>query len=216
MTEITRVPLQPVARGTMTKLWAGVLAVALAAAGLAFYATPAGVKVETVAEGSGRYPTKDDVVWIKYVGKTAADGKEFQRTPDNPFQLPPGLPKGLIPDGIPMEMGKAVPGFAEALAKVQKGGKYVFRIPAEKAYGANPPPESGIPPNADLTFDIEVTDIMTQQQQQERYTQAEAILSKLQPAGPEGKAGAAEAGADADAGAEAGAKAAGEKGGNKK
>ena len=32
---------------------------------------------------------------------------------------------------------------------------------------------------------------MTPQQQQERYQQAEAILSKLQPGGPEGKGGAA-------------------------
>ena len=152
MTEITRVPLQPVAKGTLTKLWLGVLAVALAAAGLVFFTMPASVKVDTVKEGTGRFPTMEDVVWIKYIGKTAADGKEFQRTPENPFQLPPGLPKGLIPDGIPMEMGKAVPGFTEALTKVQKGGKYTFHIPADKAYGANPPPESGIPANADLIF----------------------------------------------------------------
>ncbi|MEQ1499732.1 MAG: FKBP-type peptidyl-prolyl cis-trans isomerase [Novosphingobium sp.] len=191
MTEITRVPLQPVAKGTLTKLWLGVLAVALAAAGLVFATMPAGVKVATIKEGTGRFPTMEDVVWIKYVGKTAADGKEFQRTPENPFQLPPGLPAGLIPDGIPMEMGKAVPGFTEGLLKVQKGGKYTFNIPAEKAYGANPPPESGIPANADLIFDIEVTDIMTPQQQQEKYAQAEAVLSKLAPGGPEGKAGEA-------------------------
>lgn len=203
MTEITRVPLQPVAKGTLTKLWLGVLAVALAAAGLVYFTMPASVKVDTVKEGTGRFPTMEDVVWIKYIGKTAADGKEFQRTPENPFQLPPGLPKGLIPDGIPMEMGKAVPGFTEALTKVQKGGKYTFHIPADKAYGANPPPESGIPANADLIFDIEVTDIMTPQEQQQRYQQAEAILSKLQPGGPEGKAGGAEAaGGEKPAGAD--------------
>lgn len=190
MTEITRVPLQPVAKGTLTKLWLGVLAVALAAAALVFFTMPAGVKVDVVKEGTGRSPNMEDVVWIKYIGKTAADGKEFQRTPDNPFQLPPGLPKGLIPDGIPMELGKAVPGFTEGLLKVKKGGKYTFHIPAEKAYGANPPPDSGIPPNADLVFEIEVTDIMTPQQQQERYQAAEAILSQLAPQGPEGKDGA--------------------------
>ena len=33
MTEITKVPLQPIAKGALTKLWLGVAAVALAAGG---------------------------------------------------------------------------------------------------------------------------------------------------------------------------------------
>ena len=41
MTEITRVPLQPIAKGALTKLWLGVVAAALAAAGVAWAALPA-------------------------------------------------------------------------------------------------------------------------------------------------------------------------------
>ena len=35
MTEITRVPILPIRKGSLTKLWVGVAAVALAGAGLA-------------------------------------------------------------------------------------------------------------------------------------------------------------------------------------
>ena len=152
MTEITRVPLQPIAKGTLTKLWAGVLAVALAAAGLAWFSLPPGVKVVTVKAGSGAYPGPEDVVFIKYVGKLAADGKEFDRSPDKPLLPVPGL----LPEGVPMLVSGVVPGFSEGLQKMQKGGKYTLRIPAEKGYGATPPPESPIPPNADLVFDVEL------------------------------------------------------------
>jgi hypothetical protein len=35
MTEITRVPLQPIAKGSLSKIWLGVAAIALAAGGIA-------------------------------------------------------------------------------------------------------------------------------------------------------------------------------------
>ena len=47
-----------------------------------------------------------------------------------------------------MIAGQVIPGFAEALQKMQKGGRYQIHIPAELAYGASPPPGSPIPPNA--------------------------------------------------------------------
>lgn len=192
MTEITRVPLQPIARGALTKLWLGVLAVALAAAGLAWYSMPPGVKVETVKAGSGAYPKAEDVVFIKYVGKLASDGKEFDRSPDQPLIPIPGL----LPDGVPMLVSGVVPGFSEGLQKMQKGGKYTLRIPAEKGYGANPPPESPIPPNADLVFDVEVIDVMSREQAERRFQAAQAMMAQ-QEAGEAGKDGAPKDGKDA-------------------
>ena len=40
MTEVTRVPLQPVAKGSLTKLWIGVIVAALIGVGLAWAAVP--------------------------------------------------------------------------------------------------------------------------------------------------------------------------------
>ncbi|WP_369795372.1 FKBP-type peptidyl-prolyl cis-trans isomerase, partial [Erythrobacter sp. HI0019] len=78
MTEITRVPLQPIKKGSLTKLWLGVLLAVLVAAGLAWAAMPRGLDVETVTAGSGDSPQLGDVVFVNYVG-TLADGTEFDR-----------------------------------------------------------------------------------------------------------------------------------------
>ena len=194
MTEITRVPLQPVASGVLTKLWLGVLFVALCAAGLVYASLPKGVDVTTLKAGVGRTPTKDDYIFIKYVGKLDS-GKEFQRSPDKSvFPIP-----GVLPDGVPLALEGTIPGFAEGLAKVQQGGKYRLKIPAAKAYGAEEKrnPETGaveIPANSNLTFDIEVVSIMPRSEAEQRASQAQAMMQQMQGAGPEGAAGKGEPG----------------------
>ena len=52
MTEITRVPLQPIKKGSLTKLWLGVAVAVLLGAGLAWAAIPKGLDVETVTAGT--------------------------------------------------------------------------------------------------------------------------------------------------------------------
>ena len=59
-----------------------------------------------------------------------------------------------------MIAGQVIPGFAEALTKMQKGGRYKIHIPGKLAYGANPPPGSPFGPNADLDFDVHVVQIV--------------------------------------------------------
>ena len=56
MTEITRVPLQPIAKGSIGKLWLGVAAAIAVAGGLAFAAIPSSVVVDTIKAGSGPSP----------------------------------------------------------------------------------------------------------------------------------------------------------------
>lgn len=150
MTEITRVPLQPIARGALPKLWFGVVAVALAAAGLAWAALPTLVSVETISAGVGPSPAQDDVAIINYTGKLE-DGTVFDEGTQAPLPL----------EGV-------IPGFTEGLLQMQKGGKYTLTIPADKAYGASPPAGSPIPANADLTFEIELLDFMPMETFQQR------------------------------------------------
>lgn len=158
MTEITRVPIQPVARGSLTKLWLGVILAIAVGAGLAWAAVPRGLDLDTITAGVGPLPKEGEVVWIKYKGKLAADGTVFDESREIPLPV-----QGLFPEGtpFPIEEGAAIPGFFEGLKQMQKGGKYNLFIPADQAYGAEPPPESRIPPNADLEFEIEVVDIMS-------------------------------------------------------
>jgi FKBP-type peptidyl-prolyl cis-trans isomerase FkpA len=160
MTEITRVPIAPVAKGSLTKLWIGVVLAVLVGAGLAFAAIPRGLSVDTQVAGTGPTAEVGQVVWVKYKGKLAADGKVFDESQDIPLPV-----QGLFPEGTPfrLEEGATVPGFFQGLQQMQKGGKYTLFIPADLAYGATPPPGAPIPPNADLIFEIEVIDIMSRQ-----------------------------------------------------
>jgi FKBP-type peptidyl-prolyl cis-trans isomerase FkpA len=174
MTEIHRIPLQPIAKGSMTKLWLGIIVALLVAAGVAWAAAPHGVEVDTIVEGSGPHPAASDVVFVKYVGKLE-DGTEFDRSKELPF--PTG---GLLPEGMPMQVSGVVPGFAEGLQQMQKGGKYRLTIPSDKAYGATPPPGAPIPPNADLVFDVELVDFMSEADAQRRFEVLQQMMQQQQ------------------------------------
>ncbi|MBB4860265.1 FKBP-type peptidyl-prolyl cis-trans isomerase FkpA [Novosphingobium chloroacetimidivorans] len=176
MTEITRVPLQPIARGSLTKLWIGIAAVALLAGGVAWAAMPASVDVDTIKAGSGESPTREDVALVNYKG-TLPDGKVFDEGK-----------QAVLP------LAEVVPGFTKALEQMQRGGKYKVHIPSELAYG-----EKGagpIPANTDLDFEIELLDFKSRAEieQQQRIMQQ---LQQMQGAG--GMPGAGIPGAPAGA-----------------
>ena len=159
MTEITAVPIKPVAKGSLTKLWVGVALAIAVGGGLAWSAIPRGVDLDTEVAGSGPMPKVGDVVFMNYKGTLAADGTVFDESRDIPLPVQGIFPKGTP---FPIEEGATIPGFFEGLQQMQKGGKYTLFIPADKAYGAEPPQGAPIPPNADLEFEIEVIDIMSQ------------------------------------------------------
>ena len=189
MAEVTRVPLPEIAKGSLMKFWLGVIVGAALASAVAWFITrPASVDVETSTAGTGESPKEGDAVFVDYVGKLE-DGTVFDQSPPR-GEIPEQIAH-LIPEGSYMELGGVVPGFRDALMQMQKGGRYRVEIPAELAYGANPPPGSPIPANADLTFEVTLHEIMTPEQVQERLAQINAIASQLAPAGAEGGAGAA-------------------------
>ena len=136
MTEITRVPLQPIARGALPALWLGVLAAGLLAVGVAAGGKPPLVDVKTLTAGTGPSPTATDIVIINYVGQLA-DGKVFDQA-----------------QSAIMPVNGVVPGFAKALEQMQVGGKYDVKIPAALGYGEHSP--GPIPPNSDLRFKVEL------------------------------------------------------------
>ncbi len=186
MAEVTRVPIQPIAKGSLTKLWLGVVAAVVLGAGIAWAAVPAGVTVEEVQAGTGANPGDSDVLFTKYTGKLA-DGTVFDEW------SPPPIPvDGIFPEGSPLFMQNIVPGFREAAGRMQKGGKYLVEIPAEKAYGDQPPPNSGIAPGSDLIFEVELVDFMGEQEFQQRLQVLQQMMQMQQApgAGPGNGAGA--------------------------
>jgi len=175
MTEITRVPLQPIAKGALTKIWLGVAAIVLVAGGVAYAALPPTPTVKALTAGSGESPTMEDVVLINYKGMLE-DGTVFDQN-----------------KGYPNPVAQFVPGFSKALMKMQRGGKYMVEIPSSLAYGANPPAGSQIPANADLKFEVELLDFKSLaeiQQQQRIMQQMQQMQMQQQGAAPGAMPGA--------------------------
>jgi FKBP-type peptidyl-prolyl cis-trans isomerase FkpA len=181
MTEVTRVPIQPIAKGSLTKLWLGVIVAILIGAGLAFLAMPKGLDLDTLVAGSGDTPKVGDVVFVKYKGSLASDGTVFDESREIPLPV-----EGLFPEGspFPVEEGATIPGFFSGLQQMQKGGKYKLFIPADQAYGAEPPPGAPIPPNADLVFEIEVIDILSRETFDRNLAILQQAMQQMMP--PEG------------------------------
>lgn len=182
MAEVTRVPIQPIAKGSLTRLWLGVAVAVLIGAGIAWSALPDSIDLDEVVAGTGGSPTDGDVAFVKYKG-SLEDGTVFDEASASPF------PPGLFPDGVPMliQPGQVVEGFYQGLKQMEKGGKYTLRIPAELAYGEAPPPASRIPPGADLIFEIELVDFMSQQDAERRIMMMQQMMQ--QQGGPAGQGG---------------------------
>ena len=171
MTEITRVPLQPIAKGALTKLWLGLAALVLLGGGVAWAMLPAHVTVVTVKAGEGPSPTEADVVLINYKGMLS-DGKVFDQA-----------------DRAVMPLEGVIPGFTQALEKMQKGGKYKVHSPAALGYGDKA--TGPIPANSDLTFEIELIDFRSRAEieEQQRMLQQMQQMQGGAPGGPGGQGG---------------------------
>ncbi|WP_353229552.1 FKBP-type peptidyl-prolyl cis-trans isomerase [Novosphingobium sp.] len=186
MTEITRVPLAPVARGAISKLWIGVgLAVMLGGA-VAYETRQKGLQVDTIKAGAGASPTTGDYVLLNYVGHLAS-GKEFDRG-----------------EHVPIPVQGVIPGFSKALLQMQKGGKYHVSIPARLAYGAQEQRnqmtgEVTIPANSDLTFDIDLIDYKNAQEFMRQRMMMQQMQQQMR--GGAGGGGAGAGGAPAPDGA---------------
>jgi hypothetical protein len=162
---VTAVPLRPIARGSVAKLWIGLLVLALVAAAAAWWGTAAqqwtttssGLKYRVVKEGTGPTATDADVAIIEYVGRLQ-DGTVFDTN------------VGKQPAPFPVRPGGLIPGFSEGLHVMRKGGVYKLRIPGKLGYGPRGSPPA-IPPNATLDFDVHVLEIVPEETMREMLMQ---------------------------------------------
>lgn len=181
MTEITRVPLQPIAKGSLVKLWIAIALAVLIGAAVAWSAMPKGVTVDTLQAGTGGSPAADDVVFVKYVGKLA-DGTVFDESQEVPLPV-----EGVFPEGNPLPLERMIPGFREGAMQMSKGGKYVINIPASEGYGdqAETNPQTGeevIPANSNLTFEVELIDFMSMADFEQRLQALQQMMQMQQGA----------------------------------
>lgn len=105
---------------------------------------PDGLQYKVMTEGSGPMPKATDTVTVKYRG-TTIDGKEFDASEKH------GGTASFPVNGV-------IKGWTEALQKMKTGAKWQLFIPADLAYGDNPP-GTEIPPGSTLVFDVELVSI---------------------------------------------------------
>lgn len=104
-------------------------------------------KIET--EGKGEHPTLDQIVTINYIGKFV-DGREFENT-------------YARNKTVTIPLNGIIKGWEEGLQLMRAGGKAIFVIPPELAYGDNNIPGNkdypGITPQSTLVFHVELIKI---------------------------------------------------------
>lgn len=107
--------------------------------------TASGLQYVHETVGMGESPVVTSEVTVHYRG-TLIDGTEF----DSSYKR--GEP-------ISFPLGNVIAGWTEGLQLMKPGGKTIFYIPQELAYGANPKPNGPIPPYAALMFEVELISV---------------------------------------------------------
>jgi FKBP-type peptidyl-prolyl cis-trans isomerase FklB len=109
--------------------------------------TASGLQYKVLQPGKGASPNVNDTVRCNYRG-TLIDGTEF----DSSYGR--GEPAEFPVSGV-------IPGWTEALQKMHVGDKWQLVVPAELAYGMQPPGPP-IEPNSLLIFEVELLGIKGQ------------------------------------------------------
>lgn len=117
--------------------------------------TASGLYYKIDREGTGATVKAGEQATVNYSGRTLNDST-FDSNVDPAFQH-------VQPFSFNVGGRQVIPGWDEGVQLLKKGTKATFFIPSTLAYGDRSPSPK-IPANSVLVFDIEVTDVKTQEQ----------------------------------------------------
>ena len=101
-----------------------------------FVQTESGLCYKVIHQGATRRPNSSSIIYVKYKGELIT-GKVFDETED---------------EVVGFQLSNLVPGWIEGVTKMNVGGRYIFYIPYELAYGEDG--SGSVPPYSTLIFDI--------------------------------------------------------------
>jgi FKBP-type peptidyl-prolyl cis-trans isomerase FkpA len=182
MSAVTAVPIRPLARGAVLKLWIALLLLALAAAGLAWWGTrvwqmntlDSGVRYRVLAQGSGPTITPADVFALNYrlhVNSIDAPVIEETRTTGRPYVA---------------TTSEIFPGFGEALQHMRAGGRYQLWLPPGTHIPRPLGPGAPFTPADTLLFEVEVLQVEAGMASARQMQMLQQMMQQQQGAPPEG------------------------------
>ena len=150
---VTTVPIRPLARGSVLKLWLALIVLVAAGAAIAWVGTAplqvvttkTGVRFQTLRSGTGPRIVAADLVAMRY-RLTKLDGTQIENS-------------DAMVQPFVASSDRVFPGFGEAMLMMQPGGRYRFWLPP----GTHAP--DPIPPGAPfgredtLVFDVTVLQV---------------------------------------------------------
>lgn len=149
---VTAVPIRPLAKGSVLKLWLALVVLCVAGAALAWVGTSRlqirtidnGIRIQTLHEGTGPLITRADLVLMQY-RLTKLDGTfiEDSRQSGQPFVV---------------SVERSFPGFGIAMQQMQEGGRYRIWLPPGQ-HAPQFPPGTPFGPQDTLVFDIQVQQV---------------------------------------------------------
>jgi FKBP-type peptidyl-prolyl cis-trans isomerase FkpA len=196
---VTAVPIRPIARGSVLKLWLALAVLTAAAIAFAWYGTAgqqiitteSGIRYRVLAEGTGPTVTPNDAVALRYkLHVNSLDNEVIQDSDQTgqPFVATTSL---------------VYPGFGEGLQKMRSGGSYLLWLPPGTHEQGPIRPGTPFTAQDTLVFEIQVLQVaegMGPAFQMQRMQQMQQMMQ-----GAEGAPGAEAAtpGAQAPAGRQA-------------
>jgi FKBP-type peptidyl-prolyl cis-trans isomerase FkpA len=189
---VTTVPLQPLKKGSVAKLWIALALLVALAAALAWWGTSPfqtvtagkGVTIRTLKAGSGAKITPQDVVALHY--KLHARSLEAPVIQDS---RETGQPFVTTTQGV-------YPGFAEGLQHMRPGGSYILTLPPGTHEQGPIPPQAPFTAQDSLVFEIDILQVeagagprflemqrMQQLQQLQQMQQMQGGAPEAPPAG---------------------------------
>jgi len=110
---------------------------------------PTELVVTDLTEGTGAAAANGDTVVVNYVGVRSADGKEFDNSYDKGRVFP-----------VTLGAGQVIKGWDQGLVGIKPGGRRQLDIPADLAYGDNPPSTDVIQKGDALSFVVDAVAVI--------------------------------------------------------
>ncbi len=152
---VTAVPIRPIAKGSVLKLWLALAILTAAAVAFAWYGTSgqqiitteSGVRYRVLEAGSGPTVTPNDAVALRYKLRVNSLDSEVIQDSDQTGQP------------FVASTSMVYPGFGEALQKMSAGGSYILWLPPGTHEQGQLRPGTPFTANDTLVFEIQVLQV---------------------------------------------------------